>query len=49
MVIVIADTSVKNNITIFIVHIPSFNNPLKKVLYQAINTTSTEAELFEIK
>jgi len=49
MVIVIADTSVKNNITTSIVHVHSFNNPLKKILYQAINTTSTETKLFAIK
>ena len=49
MVIVIADTSVKNNITTFIVHVHSFNNPLKKIFYQAINTTLTETKLFAIK
>ena len=48
-VIVVSDTSIKNNVTISIAHIHSFSNPLKKTLYHAINVTLTEAELFAIR
>ena len=48
-VIVVSDASIKNNITMFITHIHSFNNPLKKMLHYTINTTSTEVELFAIR
>ena len=49
IVIVVFDTSIKNNVTISIAHIHSFSNPLKKTLYHAINVISTEAELFAIR
>ena len=49
IVIVVSDTSIKNNVTISIAHIHSFSNPLKKTLYHAINVISTEAELFAIR
>jgi len=48
-IIVISDASIKNNITIFIVHIHSFSSFIKKMLYHAINITSTETELFAIR
>ena len=48
-VIVVLDTSIKDNIATSIAHIHSFNNPLKKMLYHAINITSTEARLFALK
>ena len=49
IVIVVSDTSIKNNVNISIAHIHSFSNPLKKTLYHAINVISTEAELFAIR
>ena len=49
MVIIIANISVKNNIATSIAHVHSFNNPLKKILHQAINITLIEAELFTIR
>ena len=48
-VIVVSDTGIKNNVTMSIAHVYSFNNPLKKTLHHAINITSTEAELFAIR
>ena len=49
IVIVIIDTSIKNNITFSISHVYSFSNPLKKTLYHTVNVPSTEAELFAIR
>ena len=48
-VIVVFDISIKNSITISIAHVHSSNNPLKKILYYAINIISTEVELFAIR
>lgn len=48
-VVIISDTSIKNNVTISIIYIHSFNNLLKKTLYHVINITSTEAELFTLR
>ena len=48
-VIVISDTSIKNHITISISHIHSFNKPVVKTIYRAVNITTTEAELFAIQ
>ena len=48
-VVIILDMSIKNNITSFISHIYSFKNPLKKILYYAINIMPTEVKLFAIK
>jgi len=44
-VVVILDTSIKNNVTTSIAHVHSFNNPLKKMHYHVINITSTETKL----
>jgi len=49
IVIVVLDTSIKDNIATSIAHVHSFNNPLKKMLHYAINITSTEAKLFVLK
>ena len=48
-VIVILDASIKNNITISIVHVHSFNNHLKKTLYHTIDIMSIETELFALR
>jgi len=48
-VIVISDTSIKNDVTTFIVHVHSYLNSIKKTLYQNISITSIEAELFAIR
>ena len=47
--LVIIDTSIKNNITTSISHIHIHNKLIVKMLYYAINITSTEAELFAIR
>jgi len=48
-IIVVFDTSIRNNIAISITHVHSFNNSIKKTLYHAVDITSIEAELFAIK
>ena len=48
-VIIVSDTSIKNNVTMSITHIHLFNSPLKKTLHHAINVTSMEAKLFTIR
>ena len=49
IVVVISNSSIKNNIAISIAHVYSFNSPLKKTLYHIINVTTIEAELFAIR
>ena len=46
--IVILDTSIRNNIATSISYIHSHNQPVIKTIYQAVNITMTEAELFAI-
>ena len=48
-VIIVLDTSIKNNIATFINHIHSCSNLIKKILYYAINITTNETELFTIR
>ena len=48
-IIVISDASIKNNIAISIVYIHSFSSFIKKMLYHAIDITSTVTELFAIR
>jgi len=48
-IIVVSDTSIRNNIAISISHIHSYSNNIKKTIYHAVNITLTEAELFSIK
>jgi len=48
-IIVVSDTSIKNNVTISITHIHSYSSPIKKTLHHVINVTTTKAELFAIK
>ena len=49
LVIVILDTNIKNNVAISIAYIHSYSNSVKKILYQAINVTTTETKLFAIR
>ena len=49
MVVVVSDTSIKNQIATSIVHIHSFRNSVIKTLYHAVNVTTTEAKLFAIR
>jgi len=48
-VIVILDTSIKNNITTSITHVYSCSNLIKKTLHHTINITTTKAKLFTIR
>jgi len=48
-VVMVSDASIKNNIAMFISHIHSPSNPIKKTICYAVNITSTEAELFAIR
>ena len=47
--IIIADTSIQNNVATSISHIHSHNSPVIKTIHQVINVTSTEAKLFAIR
>ena len=48
-VVIVLDASIKNNTAMSITHIYSFNSPLKKTLYHAINVILMEVELFTIR
>ena len=48
-VIVVSNTSIKNNIATSIAYIYSFSSLIKKILYHTIDITSIEAELFAIR
>jgi len=48
-VIVVSNTSIKNNITMSIVHIHSYLNSIKKTLHHTVGIIFTEAELFAIR
>ena len=47
--IIVSDTSIKNQVTIFIVYIYVYNLSIIKTIHHAINIISTEAELFTIR
>ena len=47
--LIVMNTSVKSNITIFITYIHIYNKPIIKTLHHTINVTSTEAKLFTIR
>jgi len=49
IILVVTDTSIKNNIASSIVHIHVHNKLIVKILHHTINVTSTEAEFFAIK
>ena len=48
-VIVVTDTSIKNDITTSILHMHTYNNPITKTIHHVVHVTSTEAELFVIR
>jgi len=48
-ILIISNTSIKNNVTTLILHICSSQNILAKTIYYVIKITSTEAELFSIR
>ena len=47
--IVVSDANIKNQVTTSISHIHSFDKPIIKTLYRAINITTAEAKLFAIR
>ena len=47
--VIISDASIKNQVTMFIVHIHVYKTSVVKIIYHAINVTSTKAELFAIR
>jgi len=49
IVIVISDTSIKNQVATLIAHIHIYNNPVIKTFHHAVNIMSTKAELFAIR
>ena len=48
-VVVVSDTSIKNQVATSIAHIHTHNGPVIKMIYYAINVTLTKAELFVIR
>ena len=48
-VVVISNTSIKNNIAISITHVYSFSNSIKKKIHYTVNIMTTEAKLFAIR
>ena len=48
-IVIILDTSIKNNITTFISHIYSSLNNIKKTIHYTVNITLTETKLFAIR
>ena len=48
-IIIISNTSIGNNIAMFIIYVYSYSNIVKKILHYAINVTLTEAEIFSIR
>lgn len=48
-IIVISDTSIKNNIAILISHICLYYNTIAKTIYHTVNITSTETKKFSIR
>ena len=47
--IIILDMSIRNHIATSVSHVHSFNWPIIKICYQAVNMSTTEAELFAIR
>ena len=47
--IIASDTSIKNNITMSISHMHTFNNPIIKTVHHVVHITSTKAKLFAIR
>jgi len=48
-IVVISNTSIKNNITMFIAYVHLKSNIVTKTIHHAVNVTSTKAELFAIR
>jgi len=49
IILVISDTSIKNNITTLILHIRREYEIIKKTIQHVMNITSTETELFAMR
>jgi len=49
LIMVISDTSIKNNVTTSISHIHVHNSLVIKMIHHAVNIMFTEAELFVIR
>jgi len=49
LVIVVFNTSIRNNVATSIAHIHSYFKPIKKEIHYTVNITTTKAELFAIK
>jgi len=47
--LVVSDASIKNHVATSIIHIYIYNKQVIKTIYQAVNVTFTEAELFTIR
>jgi len=47
--VIVSDASIKNQVTMSIVHIYVYKTPVVKIIHHAINVTSTETELFAIR
>ena len=47
--LMVADTSIKNQVATSISHIHIHNKQVIKIIHHAVNVTTTEAELFAIK
>jgi len=48
-ILIIVDTSIKNNIATLVFHIQKSHNIINKSVYYTMNVNSTEAELFTIR
>jgi len=48
-VIIVSNTSIRNNVATYISHIHSHLNNVKKTIHHTVNVTSTEAKLFAIR
>ena len=49
MVIIVLDTSIKNNVTISIAHIYSYNSPVIKMIHYVVNVSLTEVKIFTLR
>jgi len=49
IVVVVFDTSIKNQIATSIAYVHSFRNPVMKTLYYTVNITTTKTKLFVIR
>ena len=49
VVIIISDSSIKDNVAMSIVHVHSHNSPVIKMIHYAVNIPSTEVEIFTLR